>query len=167
MTPRLPPELLSHILDLAQEDEDLLEHQQLRNAFRRVCRDWCLCMNYWRQLAVNGSGQVECLTKLLIGADGAAGGSTPGQAVETVFVSLPDRRGRNKAAKLCALLDAAPNLKHVGLEIGHNGLVRKGLLGLAVAEALAELKNITDFRLTQLGSKNRPTQPIPAKHLHL
>jgi hypothetical protein len=51
MTPRLPPELLSHILTLAQEDQHPLERQTTRDTFKQVCREWRLSLDPWKNSA--------------------------------------------------------------------------------------------------------------------
>jgi hypothetical protein len=45
MPPHLPPELLSHILALANEDQFPLQRLNIRSRFQRVCRDWCAAVD--------------------------------------------------------------------------------------------------------------------------
>ncbi len=61
MSPRLPPEVLSEILDFALLNEHPAGRQLTRNRFRLVDRDWHSSFNYWKEIDVVGLQQVDRL----------------------------------------------------------------------------------------------------------
>lgn len=123
-------------------------------------------MDYFAHLAVDGAEQVEGLTEVLTSPAGV--GAPPlGARVKSVHVGLSTRRGRDKARKLAEFLKAIPKVRRIVLEIGQDGLVRKGLVGVVVAEALATLEHVTDFVVGLPPGAKPTTQSIPGQHLAL
>ncbi len=150
MTPPLPPELLSEILDHAVADwHERGERQSTRNAFRLVCRGWRDSFDYWRELEVEGCSQLARLTALLseTGA-GSEGLSTRSLRVEVSWdVDLGTEA--EVSADLVELIEQVPELQELKLVV-QSLLVdtqdRTELLP-ALVSTLCRLAQLRDFTL--------------------
>jgi len=100
MPPRLPAELLQHILALALEDGSPgVRRQQTRHRFGLVCVAWYFASGRWREVDVVGSNQADRLAEVLrlknadaLDAEEASASAGAGVGVGAVGEGAPTRR---------------------------------------------------------------------------
>lgn len=151
MAPRLPPEILAHILTLAQEGEHPLDRRAIRWSFKHVCRDWYLAQDELAEICIEGVDQVQRMSKLLRTSVGSEPGvrSPLGLRVKSAYFGLFKRKGKDKAGKVARLLKWIPGLERIEFEVGREGLSRDTVLGDELSKSLGKLKRITHFAITR------------------
>lgn len=165
MTPRLPPELLNHILSLAQQGEHPLERRAIRWSFKHVCKDWYLAQDELQEVCIQGIHQVEKMTRVL--SSESSGGAPLSSRVKSIYFGMFKREGTNKVAKVSSLVNLITEVERIEFEVGSQGLGGNYLIGRLVVEALAELEHVKHFAITRSTEHSRPsTQEIPSSQLH-
>ncbi len=152
MTPRLPPELLSHILALAQEGQHPVWRQSTRNKFKQVCRDWYRCLDPWKEVCVQSPSQAERLTKVL-SAFPDGGGRPLGLRVKSVGFSFRSDTNARAAECTAGLLSAIPQIERCEFRARMDMLSVDRVIGRPVAEALVRLKHVKHFAVWQVGTR--------------
>lgn len=143
MPPRLPPELLEHILLLACAGSPPRERRAIRHSFRLVCWDWHDVQCSSDELVVLNanelSGAVSAMRRGRAKVKEASGAAQPGATrVRSLFVSLSCsglagvnlQSTRQGLKGLFALLEEMGGLKKLGIEMGR--LVCAGYSGDAL-----------------------------------
>ncbi len=157
MTPRLPPELLSHILALACQDEPALVRRETRDAFSLVCRDWCQSIDKSSEIAVNSADELEGVAGWLSGGRKRSLSTEAGQRVKSLFVRLTsaDKRAsedRKQVRELNRVLKLASGLQRLELELSCGVLTPrqayKGDLNLIALRSIAQLVNLKSLSIT-------------------
>lgn len=97
--PRLPPELLAPILNHALADQHPAARQKTRGRFRRVCKDWCESVDFWKEVDVVGSAKLHYLARHFVRSQ-AKKMATPDGPVEA-----PVRKPALEVKKLYLELD--------------------------------------------------------------
>ncbi len=93
MTPRLPTELLAHILALACADEPALARRETRDAFSLVCRDWCESFDRGVEILVNEVDELERVVGWLSLGHARPLGSKEGTRIKAIYVKLTNPKG--------------------------------------------------------------------------
>ncbi len=93
MTPRLPPELLAHILALACEDEAGPARRATRDGFSLVCKEWCQSIDRVAEIGVNEVDELERVVVWLSGGSKRPLGSEAGTKIKSVYVKLTNPNG--------------------------------------------------------------------------
>lgn len=162
MTPSLPSELLSHILDLASQNSPALKRRKLRDAFRLVCRSWYAAIDRWADVIILDSAELARVIARLgrAGRPSAPAGAGQGQAstVKSVYVRLPPvGPGKGKphpgARNVNKLLKALTTVRELELEVGTGALGEGGSFwedAELAAVAPRTLANLTELRTVAL-----------------
>lgn len=162
MTPRLPPELLHHTLELATEGESPAEQQLVRNRFRLVCKEWYNSFDYWKRVAVVGPAAVSQLAnKLLVAEWSKPTPARPGLIdIEAAHIDLRIRDMNPRAVGIAlttavvCLLRCVPLVKELDLIRDPHTVPIGSDDGLLTFATLRNMDQLERFRL-ESGSQTR------------
>lgn len=166
MTPRLPTELLAHILAFACEDEPGLIRRRTRDTFSLVCHDWCCAVDRGSQVLIN---EVDELSRVVVWLSGGARrplGSKEGTRIKSIYLKLTKTVGRaradpRQAQEINKLFKLVDGLESLELELSSDVLSTKpwyeGNLNRLAPRSLAHLTSVKSLSITGFRLDSRLT----------